>query len=284
MKLAFIGLGVMGFPMAGHLAQTHQVTVFNRSPDKAQRWVDKYGGKAASTPGEAAQDAAFVLSCVGNDDDVRHVTTGPDGAYAAMNQGAVFIDHTTTSAKLARELAQEAQERGLHFLDAPVSGGQSGAEAGKLSIMVGGETETFTQAGPVLNAYGKIIVHMGATGAGQLAKMVNQICIAGLIQGLAEGLAFSKAAGLDGERLLGVISQGAAGSWQMTNRGRTMLEGKFDFGFAIDWAMKDLAICLDEASRNGAKLPVTAEILEFYKELSAGGGGRLDTSSLICRL
>jgi 3-hydroxyisobutyrate dehydrogenase-like beta-hydroxyacid dehydrogenase len=285
MKLAFIGLGVMGFPMAGHLqAVGHAVTVYNRTGAKAEAWVEKYRGDAAPTPAAAANDAEIVFACVGNDDDLRQVTTGPDGAFAAMQPGATFIDHTTASADVARELAAKARELGLHFLDAPVSGGQAGAENGKLCIMVGGEAAIYARAEPILQIYGKAVVHMGEAGRGQLAKMVNQICIAGTVQALAEGLAFAERANLDGSKLLSVISQGGAQSWQMDNRGATMLAGKFDHGFALDWMIKDLGIVLAESQHNGAKLPVTEQIIDFYRDLSAKGDGRLDTSALIKRL
>lgn len=285
MKLAFIGLGVMGAPMAGHLqAAGHSVTVYNRTGIRAEAWVEKYRGDAAATPAEAAAGADCVLACVGNDDDLRQVTTGPQGAFAAMQPGCVFIDHTTTSADVARELAAKAAERGLHWLDAPVSGGQAGAENGKLCIMVGGEPGVYARVEPLLEIYGKAVVHMGPAGSGQLAKMVNQICIAGNVQALAEGLAFAERAQLDGGKLLSVISQGGAQSWQMDNRGQTMLDGKFDYGFALDWMIKDLGIVLAEGGHNGAKLPVTSQIIDFYRELSARGDGRLDTSSLIKRL
>jgi 3-hydroxyisobutyrate dehydrogenase-like beta-hydroxyacid dehydrogenase len=260
------------------------VTVYNRTGAKAEAWVEKYRGDAAATPAEAAKDADFVFSCVGNDDDLREVTIGPKGAFAGMKAGAVFIDHTTTSADVARELADKATAQGLHWLDAPVSGGQAGAENGKLCIMVGGEPDVYARAEPLLQIYGKAVVHMGPAGSGQLAKMVNQICIAGNVQALAEGLAFAERAQLDGSKLLSVISQGGAQSWQMDNRGETMLEGKFDYGFALDWMIKDLGIVLAESSHNGAKLPVTSQIIDFYRELSAKGDGRLDTSTLIKRL
>jgi 3-hydroxyisobutyrate dehydrogenase-like beta-hydroxyacid dehydrogenase len=285
MRLAFIGLGVMGFPMAGHLAKVgHEVTVYNRSPAKAEAWVGQHGGNAAATPASASAECDAVFACVGNDDDVREVTIGVDGAFSAMKPDAIFVDHTTASATLARELGETAQNLGLYFIDAPVSGGQSGAEAGTLSIMSGGDEQAFATIEPVMRAYGKTIARMGENGAGQLAKMVNQICIAGIIQGLAEGLEFSKRAGLDGEALLGVIGAGAAGSWQMHNRGATMLQDRFDFGFAVDWMIKDLGICLDEAANNGAALPVTSKILDYFREASKNGDGRMDTSCLIRRL
>jgi 3-hydroxyisobutyrate dehydrogenase-like beta-hydroxyacid dehydrogenase len=284
-KVAFIGMGVMGFPMATHLAKAgHAVSVFNRTRSKAEDWVRAYGGDAPATPRETAQDADFTMVCVGNDDDVRSVVLGQDGCLAGMKRGGTLIDHTTASATLARELGEAAEQKGLQFVDAPVSGGQSGAVAGKLSIMAGGTLPAFAAAEPVMRAYGANIVHMGPTGSGQLAKMANQIAIAGAIQGLSESLKFAQNAGLDGDKLLEAISKGAAGSWQMDNRARTMLQAKFDFGFAVDWMIKDLQHCLDEAARNGSKLPITADILAFYRELSRDGGGRMDTSSLIERL
>ena len=284
-RTAFIGLGVMGFPMAGHLAAAgHEVTVYNRSSARAAAWVERYKGRAAATPAAAAEGAEFVFACVGNDDDLRSVTTGPGGAFETLGAGAVFVDHTTASAVVARELAGAAEARGAWFVDAPVSGGQAGAETGQLSVMCGGPVEAYARAEPVIAAYAKACRLMGSAGAGQLAKMVNQIAIAGLLQGLSEALAFAQKAGLDGEGVLEVISKGAAGSWQMENRGRTMLEDRFDFGFAVDWMRKDLGICLAEANLNGALLPVTALVDQFYKEVQAAGGGRMDTSSLIRRL
>ena len=281
-KVAFIGLGVMGFPMAGHLARAgYDVTVYNRTAARAEAWQAKHQGHVASTPAIAAKGAAFVFACVGNDNDLRAVTLGQDGAFAGMESGAVFIDHTTASADVARELAERAAHRGLGFLDAPVSGGQAGAENGQLTVMVGGSDETFAEAEPVMGAYGKAVTLMGPVGAGQLTKMVNQICIAGLVQGLAEGVAFALRAGLDANQVIDVISKGAAQSWQMENRGRTMAAGKFDFGFAVNWMRKDLAICLDEARGNGARLPVTALVDQFYAQVQERGGGRWDTSSLI---
>jgi 3-hydroxyisobutyrate dehydrogenase len=281
-KVAFIGLGVMGFPMAGHLARAgYDVTVYNRTAARAEEWTAKYPGRSARTPAAAAKDAAFVFTCVGNDGDVRAVTLGTDGAFAGMSSGAILVDHTTASADLARELEQEAERRRLGFLDAPVSGGQAGAENGQLTIMAGGRDDRFAEAEPVLRAYGKAVTLMGPAGAGQLTKMVNQICIAGLVQGLAEGVAFAQRAGLDPNQVIDVISKGAAQSWQMENRGRTMADGKFDFGFAVNWMRKDLAICLEEARGNGARLPVTALVDQFYAQVQERGGGRWDTSSLI---
>jgi 3-hydroxyisobutyrate dehydrogenase len=284
-KLAFLGLGVMGFPMAGHLAaKGHQVTVYNRSPAKAQAWVTKHGGASAPTPRAAAAGAEFVLACVGNDDDLRAVCLGPDGAFAGMAKGACFVDHTTVSATVTRELATRATSLGLGFVDAPVSGGQAGAENGALSIMCGGLDTDYARAEPVMAAYARICRRLGDSGAGQLAKMMNQIAIAGLVQGLAEALAFGEKAGLDGEAVVEVISQGAAGSWQMVNRHKTMLADKFDFGFAVDWMRKDLKICLETADEIGARLPVTALVDQFYKDVQLMGGNRNDTSSLIRRL
>ena len=281
-KLAFLGLGVMGYPMAGHLARAgHEVTVYNRSPAKAEAWRNEYRGRTARTPAEAARGAEMVMMCVGNDDDVRAVANGADGALAGMAAGAILVDHTTASAEVAREMQAAAQKAGLHFLDAPVSGGQAGAENGKLTIMVGGDAAVFARAEPVLATYARAVTLMGPTGAGQLTKMVNQICIAGLVEGLSEGIHFAMRAGLDAERVIDVISKGAAQSWQMENRGKTMIAGKFDFGFAVDWMRKDLSICLAEARRNGAVLPVTAVVDQFYAQLQARGGGRADTSSLI---
>jgi 3-hydroxyisobutyrate dehydrogenase len=281
-KTAFIGLGVMGFPMAGHLkAKGHEVVVFNRTRARAADWVAKHGGRAATSPAEAAHGAEFVFVCVGNDDDVRSVVHGKSGALAGMGKGAVLIDHTTASAELARELAEEATSAGVAFLDAPVSGGQAGAENGKLTVMTGGKPEIFERAKPVIDSYARACVLLGPNGAGQLAKMVNQICIAGVLQGLAEGMNFAARAGLDGQKLIETISKGAAQSWQMDNRAHTMLAGKFDFGFAVDWMRKDLAICLAEAKRNGARLPATALIDQFYAQVQARGGKRWDTSSLM---
>ncbi len=284
-KVAFLGLGVMGFPMAGHLvAKGHQVTVWNRSPAKAEAWVARHGGNRALTAREAAAGADFVMTCVGNDDDLRQVCLGPDGAFAGMAAGAVLVDHTTVSAQVTRELAAVAAERGISFVDAPVSGGQAGAENGVLSIMCGGSEAHYAAAEPVMAAYARICRRLGESGAGQLAKMMNQICIAGLMQGLSEALAFGQKAGLDGAAVVEVIAQGAAGSWQMVNRHKTMLEGKFDYGFAVDWMRKDLKICLETADQIGAALPVTALIDQFYKDVQQMGGGRNDTSSLIRRL
>ena len=282
MKLSFLGLGVMGFPMAGHLARAgHEVTVYNRSAAKAAKWVETYGGKSAGTPAQAAHGAEIVMMCVGNDNDVRAVAVGKDGALAGMARDAILVDHTTASADVAREVFAAAKEKGVGFLDAPVSGGQAGAENGKLTIMVGGDAEAFARAESVLATYARAVTLMGGPGSGQLTKMVNQICIAGLVEGLSEGIHFAMRAGLDPERALDVISKGAAQSWQMENRGKTMIAGKFDFGFAVDWMRKDLAICLTEARSNGAKLPVTAIVDQFYAQVQARGGGRWDTSSLI---
>lgn len=282
LKLAFIGLGVMGGPMAGHLARAgHEVTVFNRTGAKAEAWVTKYGGKSAATPKDAAQGAAIVFSCVSNDDDLREITHGEHGAFAGMKPGAIFADHTTASAQVAVELDRVARSKGLSFLDAPVSGGQSGAEQGILTIMVGGDPAAFEIARPAMACYGRAVTLMGPSGAGQKTKMVNQICVVGVIQGLAEGLAFALRAGLDAKRVVDVISKGAATSWQMENRGHTMVDDKFDFGFAVDLMRKDLRIAMEEARANGAGLPATALIDQFYSRLQASGGGRLDTSSLI---
>lgn len=284
-KLAFLGLGVMGFAMAGHLAaKGHAVRVYNRTATKADAWVAKHGGSHAPTPHEAAAGADFVMACVGNDDDLRAVCLGPDGAFAGMKPGAIFVDHTTVSAHVTRELAARAAELGLGFVDAPVSGGQAGAENGVLSIMCGGDAGAYAAAEPVMAAYARICRRLGASGAGQLAKMMNQICIAGLMQGLSEALAFGQKAGLDGEAVVEVIAQGAAGSWQMVNRHKTMLADQFDFGFAVDWMRKDLKICLETADQIDAALPATALIDQFYKDVQQMGGGRNDTSSLIRRL
>ncbi len=283
--LAFIGLGVMGYPMAGHLARAgHIVTVYNRSEAKAGRWIAEFGGRRAATSREAAAGAEIVFACVGADADLRAVTLGPDGAFAGMGSGAIFFDCTTASAEVARELAAEAARRRLHFIDAPVSGGEAGAQRGQLTVMCGGEAAAIEQARPVALAFARAVTHVGPSGAGQLAKMVNQICIAGLIEGLAEGIAFGEAAGLDMRLVLEVIGQGAAQSWQMDNRGTTMIEDRFDFGFAVDWMRKDLALCLAEAHRNGAQLPVAELVDRFYAEVQAMGGGRWDTSSLVRRL
>lgn len=284
-RVAFIGLGVMGFPMAGHLAtKGFDVVVYNRTRAKAESWAAKYDGEYASTPARAARDADLVMACVGNDDDVRSVALGPEGAFAGMKPGAIFIDHTTASADLARELDAEARRLDLGFLDAPVSGGQAGAENGALTVMVGGASKVFARAKPAMESYGRAVTLMGPIGAGQLTKMVNQICIAGLVQGLAEGINFAQHAGLDPALVVDVISKGAAGSWQMEHRGRTMAEGKFDFGFAVDWMRKDLAICFAEARANGAQLPVAALVDQFYAAVQKLGGGRWDTSSLIVPL
>ncbi len=285
-KVAFLGLGVMGGPMARHLKVKggHDVTVYNRTAAKAEAWVAANGGAFAATPAEAAKGAEIVFACVGNDDDLRQVTIGPDGAFATMSKGAIFVDHTTASADVARELAAEAEARGLVFLDAPVSGGQAGAENGVLTVMVGGDAAAFAKAEPVIAAFAKACTLMGPAGAGQLAKMCNQICIAGLVQGLAEAIHFAHKAGLDVEKLIATISKGAAQSWQMENRWKTMDQGQFSFGFAVDWMRKDLGIVLDEARRNGARLPVSALVDQFYGEVQDMGGGRWDTSSLIARL
>lgn len=285
-KVAFIGLGVMGYPMAGHLKTKggHDVTVYNRTSAKAAKWVAQFGGNSAATPAEAARDADFVFTCVGNDDDLRSVTLGDNGALSGMKSGAILIDNTTASAEVARELAAAAVARGLGFVDAPVSGGQAGAENGMLTVMCGGDPETFGKAKPVIDSFARMVGLMGPPGAGQLTKMINQICIAGLVQGLAEGIHFGKKAGLDIEKVIEVISKGAAGSWQMENRHKTMNEGKYEFGFAVDWMRKDLDIVLSEARRNGAALPVTALVDQFYGEVQKLGGNRWDTSSLLARL
>ena len=284
-KIGFLGLGVMGFPMAGHLAAAgHQVTVYNRTAAKAADWVARHGGAAADTPALAATGADFVMACVGNDDDLRSVCTGPDGAFAGMGADAVFVDHTTVSAIVTRELAGLAGSNGIAFIDAPVSGGQAGAENGKLSVMCGGDPAAYARAEPVIAAYAKICRRLGDTGAGQLAKMANQIAIAGLVQGLAEALHFAEKAGLDGRAVVEVISQGAAGSWQMVNRHGSMLDDHFAHGFAVDWMRKDLGICLQAANETGASLPVTALVDQFYKDVQNMGGGRWDTSSLFKRL
>jgi 3-hydroxyisobutyrate dehydrogenase-like beta-hydroxyacid dehydrogenase len=279
-KVAFIGLGVMGYPMAGHIRTRggHDLAVYNRTSARAEKWATAFGGRAAATPKAAADDADFVFTCVGNDDDLRSVTLG------GMKAGSVLIDNTTASATVARELAASAAKNGIGFLDAPVSGGQAGAENGALTVMVGGDQATFDKAKPVIDHYARMVGLMGPTGAGQLAKMVNQICIAGVVQGLAEGIHFAKRAGLDVEKVIGVISKGAAQSWQMENRYKTMDAGKYDFGFAVDWMRKDLSICIDEARKNGAKLPVTALVDQFYRDVQEMGGSRWDTSSLLARL
>ncbi len=284
-RVAFLGLGVMGFPMARHLAaKGHDVAVYNRTGARAADWVSRHGGRAADTPSAAARGAEFVMACVGNDDDLRSVCLGQDGAFAGMAPGAVFVDHTTVSAAVTRELAEVAGGAGLGFVDAPVSGGQAGAENGVLSVMCGGNPEAYARAEPVIAAYARICRRLGDSGAGQMAKMVNQICIAGLVQGLSEGLSFAERAGLDIADLVEVISQGAAGSWQMANRHKTMAKGTYDFGFAVDWMRKDLGICLATADDLGVSLPVTALVDQFYKEVQAMGGNRWDTSSLIARL
>jgi 3-hydroxyisobutyrate dehydrogenase-like beta-hydroxyacid dehydrogenase len=281
-KAAFLGLGVMGYPMAGHLAAGgHEVVVYNRTEAKAEKWVSQHGGALAATPAEASSGAEFVFACVGDDADIRGITTGENGAFATMASDAVFIDNTTASADVARELYGAARALGLHFIDAPVSGGQAGAENGKLTVMCGGDDAAFARAEPLMACYGAKITHMGDAGAGQLTKMVNQICIAGLVQGLSEALNFGQNAGLDMEKVLGVVSGGAAQSWQMENRGSTMVRDEFDFGFAVDWMRKDLRICMAEAAQNGTELPVTALVAQFYAALSHQGFGRNDTSSLI---
>ncbi|WP_326539770.1 NAD(P)-dependent oxidoreductase [Pseudorhodoferax sp.] len=283
--VAFLGLGVMGHPMAGHLARAgHTVTVYNRTAAKAQAWAREYGGKAAATPAEAARGADLVFACVGNDDDLRSVVLGDHGAFAGMKAGALFVDHTTASAAVARELAAEAARRGLGFVDAPVSGGQAGAVNGALTVMCGGDAAAFDTMKPVALAFARAVTRVGESGAGQLAKMVNQICIAGLVQGLSEAIAFGQKAGLDMKLVLDVIGKGAAQSWQMDNRGKTMVDGQFDFGFAVDWMRKDLGLVLDEARRNGARVPVTALVDQFYADVQGMGGQRWDTSSLIKRL
>jgi 3-hydroxyisobutyrate dehydrogenase len=284
-EVAFLGLGVMGYPMAGHLkARGHGIVVYNRTAAKAQKWVAEHGGANAPTPREAARGRDFVFACVGNDDDLRAVALGPEGAFAGMKPGAIFVDHTTASADVARELSREASRLGLSFVDAPVSGGQAGAENAALTVMCGGDTAAYAKAEPVIAAYARACRLMGGAGAGQLTKMVNQLCIAGVVQGLAEGLHFAARAGLDRQLVIDVISKGAAQSWQMDNRHKTMIAGQFDFGFAVDWMRKDLAICLDEARRNGARLPVAALVDQFYADVQAMGGRRWDTSSLIARL
>jgi 3-hydroxyisobutyrate dehydrogenase-like beta-hydroxyacid dehydrogenase len=284
-KVAFLGLGVMGFPMAGHLARAgHHVAVYNRTTKKAERWADEYGGRIAATPREAAEGADLVFACVGNDDDLRSVALGDDGAFAGMAGDAIFFDNTTASAEVARELHAAARGRGLHFIDAPVSGGQAGAVNGQLTVMCGGDAEPYARAQPVAMAFARAVTLIGPSGSGQLAKMVNQITIVGLLQGLSEGINFGLAAGLDMKLVLSVIGKGAAQSWQMDNRGSTMIDDKFDFGFAVDWMRKDLGLCLDEARRNGATLPVAALVDQFYADIQSMGGHRWDTSSLIRRL
>ena len=285
-KVAFLGLGVMGYPMAGHLRNKgkHDVTVYNRTAAKAEKWVAQYGGKPAPSPRAAAEGQDFVMACVGNDNDLREITLGSDGAFAGMGKGKVFVDHTTASAEIARELYAAARKGGFDFIDAPVSGGQAGAENGVLTVMCGGDNEPFGRVEKVIASYARACNLMGVSGSGQLAKMVNQICIAGLVQGLAEGIHFAKKSGLDIEKLITTISKGAAQSWQMENRYKTMAAGKFDFGFAVDWMRKDLSICMGEARKNGARLPVTALIDQFYAQVQAMGGKRWDTSSLIALL
>ena len=284
-RVAFIGLGVMGYPMAGHLAAAgHEVTVYNRTAVRAERWCAEHDGRRAATPAAAARDAELVFSCVGNDDDLRAVVTGPEGALAGLAPGSIYVDHTTSSAAVAREIAAQLEAADVAFIDAPVSGGEVGAQNGVLTVMCGGTEHAFARARPVIDAYARACALMGAVGAGQLTKMVNQICVAGVIQGLAEGLHFGQRAGLDMEAVLEVIAKGAAQSWQMENRGGTMLEGRYDFGFAVDWMRKDLGIVLDEAARNGASCPVTRLIDGYYQEVQALGGNRWDTSSLIERL
>jgi 3-hydroxyisobutyrate dehydrogenase len=284
-RVAFLGLGVMGYPMARHLkAKGHEVTVYNRTFAKAEKWSAENGGRAARTPAEAAAGQEMVFACVGNDDDLRQITIARGGAFEALAKGAVFVDHTTASAEVARELSAAARDKGFGFVDAPVSGGQAGAENGVLTVMCGGEPDVYARAEPVIMSFARACRLMGPTGSGQLTKMINQICIAGLVQGLAEGIHFGKKAGLDIEAVLDVISKGAAGSWQMENRGKTMSQGKFDFGFAVDWMRKDLSICLAEARKNGAVLPVTALVDQFYAEVQKMGGKRWDTSSLLARL
>lgn len=284
-KVAFIGLGVMGYPMAGHLAKAgHDVTVYNRNPARARKWLEQFQGQAAATPMEAATGCAIAFSCVGADKDLREICLGNHGAFAGMSKGSVFVDHTTTSAEVARELSKVAKDQGFAFVDAPVSGGQAGAENGKLTVMMGGEPEAIKTIAPLVDCFARMQAHMGSSGNGQLTKMVNQICIAGVVQGLAEGVQFAQKSGLNGQQVFDVISKGAAQSWQMENRASTMLQDKFDFGFAVDWMRKDLGLVLDEARRNGALLPVSALVDQFYAEVQAMGGGRWDTSSLLRRL
>ncbi len=284
-KIAFLGLGVMGYPMAGHLVARggHEVRVYNRTTSKAEAWAKEHGGTFAKTPSEAVVDADIVMACVGNDNDLREVTLGADGAFAAMKPGAIFVDHTTASADVARELDKAAREKGIHFLDAPVSGGQAGAVNGVLTVMVGGEAAIFDKAEPVIRSFARMVKLIGPAGSGQLTKMVNQICIAGVVQGLAEAIHFAKRSGLDVEAVIETISKGAAQSWQMENRYKTMNAGQYEFGFAVDWMRKDLGICLDEAKRNGARLPMTALVDQFYADVQQQGGGRWDTSSLLAR-
>ncbi|WP_217876524.1 NAD(P)-dependent oxidoreductase [Pseudoalteromonas shioyasakiensis] len=285
MKVAFIGLGVMGYPMAGHLANAgHTVTVYNRTTAKAQKWVSEYQGEYAETPSEAAKGADIVFMCVGNDDDLRSVVYGENGVLASMHEGSYLVDHTTTSAEVAREVGAQAKLQGIAFLDAPVSGGQAGAENGVLTVMAGGDEADFNVVQPVMAAFSRFSQLLGEVGSGQLCKMVNQICIAGVVQGLAEGLHFAKQAGLDGEKVIETISKGAAGSWQMENRYKTMWAGEYEFGFAVDWMRKDLGIALDEAKANGATLPMTATVDQYYADVQALGGGRYDTSSLLARI
>jgi len=285
-KVAWIGLGVMGYPMAGHIRKKsgHDLVVYNRNGSKSDAWVKEFGGKTAATPADAAKDADFVFSCVGNDNDLREVTLGAKGAFASVKKGAVFIDNTTASANVARELYAAAKAKGFNFLDAPVSGGQAGAQNGVLTVMVGGDAAAFERAQPVITHYARMVTLIGSAGAGQLTKMVNQICIAGLVEGLAEGIHFAQKAGLDLQKVMDTISKGAAQSWQMENRWKTMNDGKFDFGFAVDWMRKDLGICMEEAKRNGASLPVAAQVDGFYADVQKMGGSRWDTSSLIARL
>ncbi len=284
--VAFIGLGVMGYPMAGHLKTRgeHDVCVYNRTASKAEKWVSKFGGRMAETPADAAKDCDFIFACVGNDDDLRSVTTGEDGAFHTIGKGSIFIDNTTASADVARELAAVAKDKGFDFLDAPVSGGQAGAENGVLTVMTGGDQDVFDRAKPVIDCYARMVGLMGPVGSGQLTKMVNQICIAGLVQGLSEGIHFGKRAGLDIEKVIEVISKGAAGSWQMENRHKTMIAGEYEHGFAVDWMRKDLSIVLEEARNNKSSLPVTALVDQFYQEVQRMGGNRWDTSSLLARL
>jgi len=285
-KVAFIGLGVMGYPMAGHIREKggHDMVVYNRTTAKADKWVDQYGGETAATPAEAAKDAEFVFICVGNDADLREVTLGPDGAFSALMNGAIVVDNTTASADIARELHAAAKEKGADFLDAPVSGGQAGADNGVLTVMIGGDSEVFAKAEPVIGCYARAANLIGPVGSGQLTKMVNQICIAGLVQGLSEALHFAKTAGLDIPKVIDTISKGAAQSWQMENRWETMINDEFDYGFAVDWMRKDLSLCLDESRRNGASLPVTAMIEQYYSQIQRAGGNRWDSSSLITLL